>query len=171
MANFIKRTMVSYRLFILFLFIGIATSAYAQRVDNIPVVDFRQFEPLLHKSNDTTYVINFWATWCVPCRKELPEFQKLFVNKSGEKVKIILVSLDFPKQLQTGLIPFLEKNGITAPVMLLNDPNSNAWIDKVDPAWSGALPATLIYGRNTRFFFEEELDYNTLIQTINKINN
>jgi hypothetical protein len=84
---------------------------------------------------------------------------------------VLLVSLDFPKQIHSGLIPFLDKNEITAPVILLNDPNSNAWINKVDNTWSGSLPATLIYKGQSRLFFEEELNYDSLIESINKINN
>jgi thiol-disulfide isomerase/thioredoxin len=171
MVIFTKRTMSLLRLFILILFIATIKDSSAQNTENIPVLDFKQFEPLLHKSTDTTYILNFWATWCVPCRKELPEFQKLYENYSGEKVSLILVSLDFPKQIQSGVMPFLEKNRITAPVVLLNDPNSNEWIDKVDPAWSGSLPATLIYKGQSRLFFEEELTYDSLTETINKINN
>jgi thiol-disulfide isomerase/thioredoxin len=169
MVKFIKSTMTLSWLIILLIFITSTTKVFAQSDENIPMVDFKQFEPMLHKSNDTTYVINFWATWCVPCRKELPEFQKLHENTSGEKIKILLVSLDFPKQIKTALLPFLEKNEITAPVILLNDPNSNAWIDKVDPKWTGSLPATLIYKGEAKQFFEEELDYKMLVQTIDKI--
>jgi thiol-disulfide isomerase/thioredoxin len=170
MVIFTKRTMRLIRIFIIIIFVVAFTDSSAQNTENIPVVDFKQFEPQLYKSADTTFVINFWATWCVPCRKELPEFQKLYENSANKNIKLLLVSLDFPKQIHTGLIPFLEKNGITAPVILLNDPNSNAWINKVDPTWSGSLPATLIYNGQSRLFFEKELTYDSLIEAINKIN-
>lgn len=171
MVNFTKRTMSLLRLFILFLSITLTVDDWGQSPENIPIVNFSQFEPLLHKSTDTVYVINFWATWCVPCRKELPEFQKLHKNLFGQNISILLVSLDFPKDIDSGLIPFINKNGITAPVILLNDPNSNAWIDKVEPTWSGSLPATLIYKGKSRLFYEEELNYESLVLAINKINN
>jgi thiol-disulfide isomerase/thioredoxin len=136
---------------------------------NITTSDFHGFEHFLHFQNDSVYVINFWATWCVPCRKELPEFEKITDQYKNEKVKVLLVSLDFASQINQSLIPFLNNNHITAEVILLNDPNSNAWIDKVDPSWSGSIPATLIYKRNNRQFFEKELDYKSLDQTIHEL--
>lgn len=144
---------------------------YSQKNRNIPVVNFMQFEPQLHFSNDTTYIVNFWATWCVPCRKELPYFEKIHNEYADQKVKVTLVSLDFSKNIESSLVPFLNKNSITADVLLLDDPNSNAWIDKVDPSWSGSLPATLIYNRMNRKFFEQELDYQSIQNTIIEINN
>jgi thiol-disulfide isomerase/thioredoxin len=171
MANFIKHTMRFIRLFIFFTLIVGSISVWGQTQENIPVVNFKQFEPLLHKSNDTVYVINFWATWCVPCRKELPEFEKLYKSSQDKNISILLVSLDFPKHVESGLKPFLKKNNITAPVLLLNDPNSNAWINKVDKKWSGSLPATLLYKGQSRLFFEKELDFESLIHAIDQINN
>ncbi len=64
--------------------------------------------------------------------------EKIHQDYSGQKVKVLLVSLDFPNQ-QKGLQQFLTSNQITAPVVLLNEPDANAWIDKVDPSWTGAL--------------------------------
>lgn len=159
------------RIFILFLLLSVPLNIWAQTKNAVPVVNFDELEPLLHKTSDSVYVINFWATWCVPCRKELPEFQKLHQDKSQHIVNVLLVSLDFPNQIESTLLPFLEKNNITIPVVLLNDPNSNVWIDRVDPAWSGALPATLIYRNQSKLFFEKELNYNSLIEAIDKLNN
>ena len=108
------------------------------------MVNFAGFEPYLNSKSDTVYVINFWATWCGPCRRELPDMEKSPQGLFRRKVKVLLVSLDFPNQ-QKGLQQFLLTNRITAPVLLLNEPDANAWIDKVDPSWTGALPATLIF--------------------------
>lgn len=134
----------------------------------IAVVDFTQLQPLLDKRNDTTYVVNFWATWCLPCIKEMPYFQQIHENFSNRKVKVILVSLDFEKQINSTLIPFIEKNRLTAEVILLNDPDANSWIDQVNPKWSGALPATVIYNKNFQGFYEQSFTYNELEQIINQ---
>lgn len=134
----------------------------------IAVVDFTQLQPLLDKRNDTTYVVNFWATWCLPCIKEMPYFQQIHENFSNRKVKVILVSLDFEKQINSRLIPFIEKNRLTAEVILLNDPDANSWIDQVNPKWSGALPATVIYNKNFQGFYEQSFTYNELEQIINQ---
>ncbi len=135
----------------------------------VPVVNFNQLEPSLHLSNDTTYVVNFWATWCIPCREELPAFEKLTEMYKNKPVKVILVSLDFPSQIDKSLIPYIEKNKVKSKVILLDDPDSNAWIDKVDKSWSGAIPATLVYNKNTRKFNEGSLTYNKLDSIVNQI--
>ncbi|MEK7258102.1 MAG: TlpA family protein disulfide reductase, partial [Bacteroidota bacterium] len=62
---------------------------------------FADFEPLLHLENDTTYVLNFWATWCKPCLAEMPFFLQLHEAYKNQPVKILLVSMDFPKQVKT----------------------------------------------------------------------
>ncbi len=126
---------------------------------------------LTGKSNDTTYVINFWATWCSPCVKEIHYFEELHRDDQLKNIKVILVSLDFPNQVDERLIPFLEAKKITASVMLMTDLNYNAWIDKVDPAWSGAIPATLIYNKENRIFLEKEVSRNELFEQVNQLLN
>lgn len=143
----------------------------AEEKQSIHVLNFDEFQPYLHFTNDTTYVINFWATWCVPCIKELPEFEKFHLETKNKKIKVILVSLDSPSKIESSLLPFLDKNNISAEVLLLNDPNSNAWINKVDTSWSGSLPATMIYNNSASKFFEIELDYELIKTTVTELSN
>ena len=135
----------------------------------VPVENFSAFKNKLHNNSDSVFIINFWATWCAPCRKELPEFEKIYKDYSHLKVKVLLVSLDFPNQAQRDLKDFLYKNQITARVVLLNDPDANSWIDQVDPSWTGSLPATLIYKGTHRLFFEKELTYQDIANSIHSL--
>ncbi|PKP00720.1 MAG: alkyl hydroperoxide reductase [Bacteroidetes bacterium HGW-Bacteroidetes-9] len=151
--------------FVLFLLLLLTIPVMSQ---DVKVVDFKGLEPVLNLRNDTTYVVNFWATWCIPCIKELPYFQKIDSKYKDENVKVLLVSLDFLKHIDTRLRPFIEKHEIIADVMLMNDPDSNSWIDKVSPDWSGALPATVIYNRNFRAFYEKSFTYEELQSIINQ---
>lgn len=146
---------LTFSLLILFLFFG-------QAKTQVPVVDFNGLEPYLHKQNDTTYVVNFWATWCVPCVKELPAFEKLNEVYGNEKVKVLMVSLDFIKYYDSKLLPFIGERNLKSEVILLNDPKSNRWIDKVSPEWSGAIPATLIYNKDKRTFYEQSFTSESL---------
>ncbi len=156
--------MKSITVIFLLLISGVGTTG--QNPPTIPVVNFEQFEPWLHKDNDSIYVINFWATWCAPCVKEIPAFEKLNAQYKDRKVQVLLVSLDFPNQVESRVIPFMERHQMKSQVMLLNDPDANAWIDKVSSQWSGAIPATIIYSQGFREFYEQEFEYEQLQQIV-----
>ena len=80
------------------------------------------------KSKDTLYVMNFWATWCKPCIEELPAFDSLYIRTQNQKVKILLVSLDFAENISDKVNPFLIKNKIKSTVVLLDEINGNDFI-------------------------------------------
>lgn len=128
----------------------------------LEVYDFDGFEKFLNKQDDTVYVINFWATWCAPCVKELPYFEKLNAEYGEKNVEVILVSLDFPHLYDSKLKPFIEKNNLKSKVIALDDVDMDTWIPKVDKSWSGALPATVIYKNNKKKFFEQPFNYEAL---------
>lgn len=126
-------------------------------------LNFQELEKnYLKKKNDSIYVINFWATWCKPCVKELPAFEKIAADYASKKVKILLVSLDFSDKIEGQVIPFITKNKIQSEVVLLDDADANGWIPKVSPEWSGAIPATIIYNNNTRKFYEQSFTFEEL---------
>jgi thiol-disulfide isomerase/thioredoxin len=120
----------------------------------------------LSQENDTVYVVNFWATWCIPCVEELPNFEKITQKYSNDKVKVILVSLDFGKDAKTRLLPFIARKKIKSDVIMIREPDADSWISKVDEGWSGALPATVIYKGKKRAFFERSFTYEELEKEI-----
>ncbi|WP_274704130.1 TlpA family protein disulfide reductase [Polaribacter marinus] len=130
------------------------------KVTSVKSYTYNELKPLLEKNDGTTYIINFWATWCGPCVKELPYFEK--INKEYKNVEVILVSLDFPKQVEKKLIPFINKKKLQSQVIHLDDINEDVWIKAIDSTWSGAIPATLIYNTKNRKFYEKSFDYKTL---------
>lgn len=137
----------------------------------VPVYDYNALEPMLHATDDKTYVINFWATWCKPCVEELPSFEKLNQEFKNKDVEVVLVSLDFPTKITSQLIPFIKEKSLSSTVVLLDDPKQNTWIPKVDKDWSGAIPATLIFNKNKRAFYEQSFTYNQLETEIKKFIN
>ena len=131
-----------------------AHTSVAQQV--VSYEKFADFEKAVIKEDENVYVINFWATWCAPCIKELPHFEKLHTDNT--KVKVILVSLDSRKDLEKKLIPFIERKKLTANVVLLSDKDYNSWLPKIDKDWSGSIPATLIISGKKHLFAEREFD-------------
>ncbi|WP_299012735.1 TlpA family protein disulfide reductase [uncultured Polaribacter sp.] len=123
---------------------------------------YNQLKPLLEKVDDKIYVVNFWATWCAPCVKELPYFERIRKTYKASNVQVLLVSLDFANQVEKRLLPFIAKKKLQAKVVLLDDVNEDVWIKAIDKNWSGALPATLIYNKSKRKFYEQSFDYKTL---------
>jgi thiol-disulfide isomerase/thioredoxin len=112
----------------------------------------------INNTSDTTYVVNFWATWCKPCVAELPEFEKLHIDskEKNRKVKVLLVSMDFVEELNKKLKDFLAKNKYTCEIVLLDEINGNDFINKISEKWSGAIPATLITNKDkTQNYFHE----------------
>jgi len=146
---------------------AIATQKSNIATDEIAVYDFKSLEPLLYTETDKVHIVNFWAMWCAPCVKELPIIAEY--QKNNPDVEVLLLSLDFPENIEKSLKPFLKKKGITAKVVLLDDPDSNSWIDKIDPNWSGSLPFTIIFNNKNKSFHERAFeDIQDLENEINK---
>ncbi len=141
---------------------------YSQQVSIIKLTDL---EKRIHNTSDTTYIVNFWATWCVPCVKELPAFDSVHTSFIDKKVKVLLVSLDFKEDLESKLKPFILSKKVSSEVVLLDETNSNYFIPKISGSWTGAIPATLIKNnqRKTELFFEKKLNYAFLKAEIEKM--
>lgn len=131
------------------------------QTDTLPypvLADFAELTPVFDIHNDTTYVINFWATWCAPCVEELPYFEQLATSHQGEAVRFVMVSLDFKREVRKKLYRFVKERPFTLPVVALTDTKTNIWIDLVDPNWSGAIPITIIRKNDKRLFIAEQFD-------------
>lgn len=146
---------------VLFCFLLSIQAAFAQT----QVVKFDHLQKILKSPSDKIQVVNFWATWCAPCVKELPLFEKL--NSETTDVKVTLVNLDFADKLDR-VNSFVSRKKIQSEVILLDEIDYNTWIDKVDEGWGGAIPATLIINPKTgkRKFVEKELQEGELEKLI-----
>jgi thiol-disulfide isomerase/thioredoxin len=127
---------------------------------DIPVYSFDDFNRQILQNIDSNkvYVVNFWATWCKPCVEELPLFFELEEKLKNKKIEFIYVSLDFLKQLEKSLVPFLNKNKVSSKVIVLDQKNANEWMEKIENDWSGSIPATLFYNSTSRKFHEGKFD-------------
>lgn len=131
----------------------------------IEVYDYENLKKeFFNRHDDTLRIINFWATWCKPCVEELPFLEH--ITESYPKVKVTLVSLDFPKHIDTKLVNYLIANKIKSKVVVLDDDDANTWINDVDKQWSGAIPATIIYKKNKKHFYEKSFKKEELINIV-----
>ena len=138
--------------------ISLTVSMGSSTPPQVEVVKFPRLQALMTKSSDQIQVINFWATWCKPCIKELPYFQAIH-QKWGSQVDVTLISLDFADEVQKKVIPFVQKKDLKPKVLVLDELDYNSWIDRVDARWTGSIPATLIIDPKTgkRQFVEGEV--------------
>lgn len=116
------------------------------------VIKLQDLSKISAKSESGIKVINFWATWCGPCVKELPALEA--INTAGT-AEVIFVSLDFVKDLSK-VNSMIEKKNIQSKVYLLNETNYDILIPTISPDWSGAIPATLLIDSKGRKHFYEK---------------
>jgi len=147
-------------LFSLTIHLGLISSLAAQ---SIPTLDYAGLQQYMQQQSqtDTTVVYNFWATWCRPCVAEMPYFQRLDSLYADRPFKLVFVSLDFPDQ-KARLEAFVDRKGIQAEVLHLDEADQHTMINGISPDWSGALPATLIVGPTGRAFKEQSFTYQEL---------
>lgn len=133
------------------------------------VISFGEFEQMVGEESEKLRIYNFWATWCAPCVREMPFFEE--AAKANPHLELVFISMDDGRD-PGRVTDFIQKRNISSPVFLLNDVDFNKWIDRVDPSWSGAIPATLfVRPDGKQHFHEGELndeELQTLIQTLNQ---
>ena len=131
-------------------------TTYAQ---DIKVVKIEELKKEYIKTNDTTYIINFFATWCGPCVQEMPVINKFYQSTKDKKIQLLFVSLD------GGIAPaklakFIKKQKMEAPVFVLNESSDFSWLPYIDSRWQGSIPATMIINssKKVKAFFETPME-------------
>jgi thiol-disulfide isomerase/thioredoxin len=109
------------------------------------------------EARERPLLVNFWATWCGPCREEFPDLVKLRGHYAADHLDFALVSLDDISDIETAVPDFLLESGAASlPAYLLHAEDDNAAINLVDPTWAGELPATFLYDRSGHIVFEHK---------------
>ncbi len=115
----------------------------------------------VRKIMDTTSVpviINFWASWCGPCIREIPWFDSI-ISKKNIQVKLLLVSVDFPTEYPAQLTAFVRKQGYKGEVVFLNETDTHHYIPIIDKNWTGEIPASVFINNSTKYYrlFNQQL--------------
>jgi thiol-disulfide isomerase/thioredoxin len=129
------------------------------QAQDIAVVKIEELRKIYMRPGDTTYVVNFFATWCGPCIQEMPVLNKFGADHKASNIRLIFVSLDNSRYLKK-LPSFVRKLKLTAPVYLLNESSDFSWLPEIDKRWQGSIPATMVVNstRHVKAFFETPLE-------------
>ncbi|WP_066174725.1 TlpA disulfide reductase family protein [Bacillus marinisedimentorum] len=109
-------------------------------------------------------IINFWATWCPPCRAEMPDMQS-FYEKSGDKVEILAVNATMSEKKEENVAEFVENFGLTFPILMDTENNVNRKYSIV------SIPTSYFVDSNGKVFtkFTGAMSYDYMKTTINKM--
>src|ERR1043165_9500061 len=114
--------------------LGCALITSAQKIKSIKATEL---EKIIAESK-TPMIINFWATYCVPCVEEIPYFQEEVKKYKDQGLQLLLVSLDLKSYYPNKVRNFVKQKKFTAPVAWLNETDADYFCPRVDPKWSGA---------------------------------
>jgi len=101
----------------------------------------------LLKPNGKPLLVNFWATWCIPCREEFPDLVEIHKEYKG-KIDFITITLDDLAEINRDVPKFLKEMGATMPTYLLYTNDENIVISSISKDWAGGLPFTILYDKN-----------------------
>ncbi len=105
-------------------------------------------DKLIKNRNGKILFLNVWATWCRPCKEEFPDLVKLAEKYKNSKIEIIGLSVDYPDEVESKIIPFLKKNKANFKIYVNDFEDVQDLIDYLSKDWNGGIPATFIFDKN-----------------------
>lgn len=111
----------------------------------IELIDKSGLQKLIQERNGKMLLLNFWATWCQPCVEEFPYLVKLSTSHEKNDLEVIGISVDFPDEVESKVVPFLTMHAVPFKVYVAKFDKEEDFINAVDVSWNGAVPATFIY--------------------------
>lgn len=156
---------MKFSLGLMFLFVG--AFIYGQDVKAVKVTELAK----TISDSKTPLIVNFWATFCVPCIQEMPYFQEMATQYKSQNVSLLFVSLDLKEAYPTKVNAMAKKLQLTFPVVWLNETNADYFCPKIDTTWSGGMPSSLFVNNATGYhkFFEDQLSKEKLEKQIQEM--
>jgi len=145
----------------------ISAAISAQGVKGVKVTELAK---TINESK-TPLIVNFWATFCVPCIQEMPYFQEMARQYKSQNLSLLFVSLDLREAYPTKVNEMAKKLNLTSPVVWLNETNADYFCPKIDTGWSGGMPSSLFVNNATGYhkFFEDQLSKEKLEKEIQEM--
>ncbi|TMI89861.1 MAG: TlpA family protein disulfide reductase [Bacteroidetes bacterium] len=140
---------------------------HAQEIKSVKVTELSK----TIQESKTPLIVNFWATFCVPCIQEIPYFQELTQQYKSKNVSLIFVSLDLKEAYPAKVTAMAKKLKLAFPVMWLNETNADYFCPKIDTSWTGGMPSSLFVNNATGYhkFFEDQLSKEKLEKEIQEM--
>jgi len=123
----------------------------------LPTLNEASFPKMLATHKGRIVLVDFWATWCVPCRAEMPQLVKLSEKLKARGFDLVTVSADEPEK-EAAALQVLKQDAVAAPFYLKKAGDDDKFYNLVDAKWSGEMPAMFIYdrtGKRVRSFLGE----------------
>ena len=111
----------------------------------VSAIDTEALKGLLTQQRQLPLLVNFWATFCDPCRDEFPDLVKIDKDYRPHALEFVTVSLDDVSEIKNEVPKFLDSMKATMPAYLLDASDPEPAINLVDRKWRGDLPATFLY--------------------------
>jgi len=152
------------KIFFIIIFLVITTGINAQQIKAIKVTDLAK----TIKESKTPLIVNFWATFCVPCIEEIPYFQELAQQYKSKNISLVFVSLYLKKAYPAEVNKMARKLKMAFPVVWLDETNADYFCPKIDTSWTGGMPSSLFVNNATGYhkFYEEQLSREKLEKEI-----
>lgn len=133
-------------------------------------LDERVYAQIVAAAKGKVLLIDFWATWCEPCREEMPLLVRLEQKLKAKGLELATISCDEPED-EARAVAFLKQSGVAGKAYLKRVKNDDAFIRWLEPKWSGALPALFVYDRSGKKvkFVAGEADVDRLEAEIRKL--
>jgi len=150
--------------FLAFALLFLAVVAHSQQVKSVKITELEK----TIKESKRPLIVNFWATFCVPCLQEIPYFQEMTDQYKSKNVSLIFVSLDMKEAYPVKVNDMAKKLKLSYPVVWLNETNADYFCPRIDTSWTGGMPSSLFVNNATGYhkFFEEPLSKEKLEQEI-----
>jgi thiol-disulfide isomerase/thioredoxin len=147
----------------------LSTAGLADAADLKPI-DESGYTRFVASNKGKVLVVNFWATWCSPCRKEMPELVALAARYRARGLAFATVAIDEESD-RKAVEEFLDKTRVPPPAFIKNFQNDEKFISMIDSRWSGGLPFTVVYDRTGKkaHVFPGEVNLKELEAVIQKL--
>jgi thiol-disulfide isomerase/thioredoxin len=159
-----RLSLLSMKTFSVIVFLFFATTANAQQVRSVKITELEN----TIKESKGPLIVNFWATFCVPCLQEIPYFQEITGQYKSKDVSLVFVSLDMKEAYPVKVNDMAKKLKLVYPVVWLNETNADYFCPKIDTTWTGGMPSSFFVNNATGYhkFFERPLSKEELEKEI-----